>query len=62
MPDLQNYTFDFDDLVDAVQAVEGNGQSSVVNRQSTYDLQGRRLPDDSSAEGIVITKGKKVKK
>lgn len=62
MPDLQTYTFDFDDLVDAVQAVEGNGQSSVVNRQSTYDLQGRRLPDDSSAEGIVITKGKKVKK
>ena len=42
MPDLQTYTFDFDDPT----GINGtpDTQSSAVNGQSFYDLQGRRVP------------------
>ena len=60
MPDLQTYTFDFDDLVDAVPAVgSDNPQSSMVNGQSTYDLQGRKV-NGQSKDAILIIDGKKV--
>lgn len=66
MPDLQTYTFDFDDLVDGIKDINrktnDDVQSSIVNSKSTYDLQGRKLTDDTPVEGIVITNGKKVKK
>ena len=60
MPDLQTYTFDFDDLVDAVPAVESNNaQSSILNPQSTYDLQGRKI-NGQPKDAILIIDGKKV--
>ncbi len=51
MPDLDTYTFDFDDLVDAVSPIQTDGQSSTVNGQSTYDLQGR--PVQTTVKGHI---------
>ena len=59
MPDLDTYTFDFDDLVDAVSPLQTDGQSSIINSQSTYDLQGR--PVQTTVKGhIYIRNHQKV--
>ena len=63
MPDMQTYTFDFDDLVDAVQAA-GSDETvtgKLSNNKYPYDLQGRKV-NGQSQEGILIIDGKKVAK
>ncbi|MBQ7743142.1 MAG: DUF3472 domain-containing protein [Bacteroidaceae bacterium] len=64
MPDLQTYTFDFDDLVDAVEEVRSEELGVRSDGQSTYDLHGRKVNGQSSMVNgqILIIDGQKVKK
>ncbi|MBP5361221.1 MAG: tyrosine-protein phosphatase, partial [Bacteroidaceae bacterium] len=54
----------YDILIDDPTGVQSmvNGQWSIVNGQSVYDLNGRKLPANSHVRGIVIVNGKKVLK
>ncbi len=58
MPDLDTYTFDFDDLVDAINDVENREQGTEVKTQTSnlkpqnnYDLQGR--PTQATPKGQI---------
>ena len=55
MPDLQTYTFNFDDP-SAIKSVENN---KIENVQSTYDLQGRKVTNTVKG-GIYIRNHRKV--
>ena len=66
MPDLDTYTFDFDDLVDAINDVENREQGTEVKTQTSnlkpqnnYDLQGRRTQATPKGQ-IYIHDHKKV--
>ena len=58
MPELDTYTFDFENIIDSVTPIESKSQTTSLNPQATYDLQGR--PTDASTPGIKITNGKKT--
>ena len=61
---VKGYAFNFGE--DDVTAIAGaqtsnlNGQSSIVNGQSVYDLQGRKINAQLTKPGIYIVNGKKV--
>ena len=61
---VKGYAFNFGE--DDVTAIAGaqtsnlNGQWSMVNGQSVYDLQGRKINAQSTKPGIYIVNGKKV--
>lgn len=56
LPDLQYYTFDFDDIIDSVSPATAIGHAS----STYYDLQGN--PTLATQHGIYITDQKVVKK
>ncbi len=58
MPDLQYYTFDFDDLIDNVS--DATAENAVPNSEHAYDLQGR--PTETDKAGLYIINHKVVKK
>ena len=61
LPQLDTYTFDFENIIDAVTHITQEGTAAKDN--ATYDLGGRKIPAGASATGdksIQITNGKKV--
>lgn len=57
LPNLQYYTFDFDDLIDGINDV---GSISSTDTKQLFDLQGR--PTEATQHGLYIINNKVVKK
>mgnify|MGYP007070039559 CR=1 FL=1 len=59
MPNLDTYTFDFDNLVDRVQEISKE-ELEIEKPQTYYDLHGRKVANPQQPDGIYIRNGKKI--